>query len=627
MLDLPDVDNLAVAFDTETSGLHPDDGARISVVSLAWFDDQDVMHERGYAFDQGDDTPLGLKTGLPKKYKGPGLFDPQPPNLGMAEWHQLMAWLDRQLLIGHNLKYDLLMAYYGLRNNRDTGYDLSRRFYWDTAVVTSLLWPNEKVGLKTVAARMWGAQEAATEEAVKKWLKVYCGKQQDYRYDLVPWDLIDPYARQDTVLTLRLYRNQVRNLEEGLLPWGVVYRELDFAALLTRMEMRGVGFDREAAAAAGRQLYRMELETGKQLAKAVNIPVLPTDAYLRDWWFGDKLPGALGIKPWKTTGDGKPAMTLDVVRTLIERGVPGAVEYQRHNKVSTARSMWYEPWPRRCGEDNRLRCVYHQTKMEDAFDRNRGTVSGRLAVERIQLQAQPHDYQCPEGVEPMSRFFKPRPGYRKGEVDISQAEVRVAAHLANCRPLIDSMNAGLDPHSVTCSLMFQMDETHPEWDFHRGVAKRLVFGNLYGAGVPTIAAQILQFTGRFVSDDQCGSFLETFRSTYPELQRESYRSDRLARSKGYVELQGGRLRWFRFGELTHKAWNARIQGGVAEVMKMAMIDIEYEMPGVLNLQIHDSLGFEVPEEQFEDTKAFVSGKILEHFEREFYRVKFKVDAK
>lgn len=634
MLDLPDVDGLVVAFDTETSGLHIDSGARLSVVSLAWHDDDAGRYEsRVWAFDQGEETWLGRKQGLPKKFKGAGLFDLPPDNHELDDWYQLTEWLGRQLLIGHNSKYDYLIFKAGLRGRPETGVDLSSRYHWDTQIVTSLIWPTELVSLKATAGRLWGAQESANEKQVKLWLKNNLGKQQDWRYDLVPWDIMGPYAEQDALVTIKLYDEQVQDLEEGLVEWHIVERELDFNVVLTRMEMLGVGFDREAAMEAGRVVYDLERAAGERLAAAVGSRVVPTENYMRDFWFFGKgtktVPGALNLKPIKVTEDGKPQVTLDVVRELVKQGVQGAAEYQELNKLSTARSMWYEPWPRMCGEDNRLRCVFHQTKWDDdRSNARRGTISGRLAVERIQLQAIPHNYQCPPGVPPVRSFFKARPGYVVYELDLKQAEVRVAAAIAKCHTLMKALNDGDDPHSLTCRLMFDIDEDHPDWDFNRQVSKRLVFGNIYGAGAGVIAAQILQFTGQVVSVEQCERFLDTFRKVYPELGRAGKRQEYFAMRHQYVELAGGRRRWFRFGESTHKAWNAVVQGGVAELIKMAMIDIEVKHPWSIICQIHDSVWIEAPADRAEeivgDARRIIESTFSDYYDN---MVVFSTDSK
>src|SRR5690348_3159581 len=108
--ELPErVDGGLVVFDVEASGLFPDDGARISIVSAAYAVDgqrQTVV----FPFDQG---PVPGKPGA-----GPAsLFDDErcAPNLGIEEWDALCGWLKGKRLVGHNVLYDVRMMRAGLR--------------------------------------------------------------------------------------------------------------------------------------------------------------------------------------------------------------------------------------------------------------------------------------------------------------------------------------------------------------------------------------------------------------------------------------------------------------------------------------------------------------------------------
>ena len=104
-----------VALDTETSGLHPDDGARVSVVVLGWRDSSGETVSRALPFDQGIRDKVPGRT--------PELF--ADPNLGSAEWSELLVWLGRQRLVFHNAKFDLHLMRAGTR--QFGGRDLPRR--------------------------------------------------------------------------------------------------------------------------------------------------------------------------------------------------------------------------------------------------------------------------------------------------------------------------------------------------------------------------------------------------------------------------------------------------------------------------------------------------------------------
>jgi DNA polymerase-1 len=295
----------------------------------------------------------------------------------------------------------------------------------------------------------------------------------------------------------------------------------------------------------------------------------------------------------------------------VEQNVPGAADYAEYVKVGSALSKWYEGWTRLAGEDGRLRCVFHQTKNEDG----RGTISGRLSVERIQLQAIPHDYQFVDGVRPVRDLFTAPKDKQLWELDLSQAEFRVAAAIAKEERMLAEFAAGYDAHDATCRLVFEIEQDSPEWEKYRAVSKRLGFGILYGAGARTIQAEIAKWTGLQVTVDQVDRWLKLYGQRMPKMLAMGHRSENLARRRSWVRLAGNRQRWFAPGEETRKAWNQVVQGSVAELMKDAMIKIEAGWPGVMVLQIHDSVWVEVDNE----TQADCIGSILSQTFEDYYR--------
>lgn len=196
---LPDAQNLAVAVDTETSGSHPDDGARLSIVSVAWLDEQDQIQAYAFPFHQGS---------VGKPGHVPSLFDDDDSalNLPESEWHCLMQWLCSQRLIWHNAKFDLAILRAGVRGW--AGYDLLEQTVWDTMVVQKEITPTLTIALKETGERygLAGGKERDHEKRVKGWLKK--NRKPAGRYDLVPWVLLGPYASLDAYLTLALYLKQ-----------------------------------------------------------------------------------------------------------------------------------------------------------------------------------------------------------------------------------------------------------------------------------------------------------------------------------------------------------------------------------------------------------------------------------
>jgi DNA polymerase I-like protein with 3'-5' exonuclease and polymerase domains len=337
-----------------------------------------------------------------------------------------------------------------------------------------------------------------------------------------------------------------------------------------------------------------------------------------------------GIPPFpdKLTAGGQPQVDEETITRLVAQGIPWAEEYANHEGLKSALSKWYDPWPLACGTDGRLRTSYKQG----------GTVSGRLAVGRVQLQAIPHDYLMPSKSVPSVRnFFQPRPGFQLWEFDVSQAEIRLATALARCRPMLEGIERGDDSHSIACKLMFGIDESDPLWDQRRQIAKRCNLGILYGAGAKVIREQLLKFANMDVSLKQVREWINDWKQAFSPFTVALERAQDQAERQGYVRLYNGRQRWFSDYEPSHKAFNQIVQGSLAEIMKTAMIDIDRLYPGELLLQIHDSVVLEVPQELASERGQQVCDILRDRFERAVWtpwepdgepiRVPFASDAK
>lgn len=617
-----------VCFDTEASGLFVDEGARVSIVSLAWFNDDDEMERRIFPFDQGVlDKPNtgGLSAGL---------FD-GAPNLGKDEWDDLCHWLLCQNLTAHNIKYDLHIMRAGHRVWGE-GVDLSNRIKWCTLVTSGICFPTKPIALKSIAKMLWGESEGELERRLKLWLNKHkvkdrFGKRQP-RYDLAPWDLVGPYASLDADQGIRLYQHQMEMVAQGEVAesFAILDRAVDLALCLFRMECRGVGFNRERCEAAAAELRRERESLRKQLI--VDWGREPTPDAAR-WWFFSKQ----ACEVIQQTDGGKASVDQEVVGELVLRGIPGAAEYEQLAAYNSALTKWYDGWPALLGPDGRLRPNYHQTKEGGEYGSGRGTISGRLSVERVQLHAIPHDFRLPAGVPSVRSMFEAKPGYELWEIDISQAEVRVGTQIAQCEPMRQILLAGDDVHGATAVRVFGATPGQSGWDRIRTLAKRATFANIYGAGPVTFQRTLKEQAGIIISLSEAEEYLAEYQQAFPEFRRLYFRSIEQVKSLGYVTLITGRRRWFSDHErLTRpsKGMNQRIQGNVAEAMNVIKIEVEYEYPGLLLNEVHDSLMLEVP--KGDEGRAYVrlvSDLMLTHLEDLFggwdaeHKIPWRVDAK
>lgn len=586
--ELPDIGDRACTLDTETSGLHADDGATVAAVAVAWLDDQDQVVAHAWPFDQGE---------LDKTLQ-PTLDLYGDPNLPTSEWKALCTWAQQRRLVMHNGKFDCHMMRTGTRHA--PGIDLIDQLVYDTSLGNKNLWPLEPTALKRSAVRLClkGGDEDADEVALKKALKAQGKKLRisngHKRYDLLPWQTMEPYVTVDAELTLLLYLRQLEELEHG---WGSrteIDHELQVLKVLYRMEQRGIGFDAAGCLAAAAQLRKHR----KTLAEGLPFPATVPAA--RNYYFGPKDHGGLDLIPYSVspkTGDAQ--MDDATTRKLMRDGHPYAQQWGEIRKLDTALNMWYEPYPAATGDDGRLRTDYRQTKEEGQG--GGGAVSGRFSVGRINLQAIPHASRLdgvPEGVPTPRQFFRPEPGNLLVELDLRQAELRVAAKIARCRKMLDLVVQEQDLHGITARELFQVTESHSDWFKYRQIAKRGNFSFIFGVGPDTFRETLFKEASIEMTLDEAKQVVEAWRSLYPEFGRAIWRYDKMADRDRFVRLVNGRRRWFYPYEYTHKAFNQVVQGSLAEFAKQWAIVTEHRWPGHLILLVHDSQVMEVPDTDY-----------------------------
>lgn len=582
-----------VVVDTEGSGLYPDDGARVSVISWAFRRSDGTIESDALPFGQG---PIGQ------------LFDVQE-DAGPEKWEWLLDWLGTCRLGFHNAAHDLqelnaggLFGY--------PGRSFVDQFWWDTSVVQKHLDPLEKVGLEESCVRRLGVER--WKWRVADWL-THTGR----RFDVIPWSEIKPYATEDAVNTLLLQEDQVSRLEAGEGTPEIVDREHQITRVLFNMEVRGVGFDAEECAAAAKVLTKRSREAADKLPRELNPP---TQQKMARYYYDQ-----LGYLPARLDENGDLVRSVDELsrKVLRDQGAPWIDELDAWAELETAVTSWYTPWARAIGPDGRLRMRVRQTKV----------TSGRFSGERVNLLAIPHDDHLPDGVPSIRSLIRPAPGKQLWEVDLGQAEVRVAAIAADCGPMRRAFEQHLDPYAVTAQDVFGIGPDHDEFSMYRGLCKRIVLSTIYSGGAKTLIATAKRFMGLDLSEKEAQGYLRSFRNTYPEFGEATQKWEQFALKNGFVPLALGERRYFQSyemmcskckgsgcqrcrgtGKQAYKALNQRIQGSVAAVMKPCMIDTEREFPGVLLLQTHDALLLEISDLSIPEK---VGAIMRDNFERVF----------
>ena len=182
--------------------------------------------------------------------------------------------------------------------------------------------------------------------------------------------------------------------------------------------------------------------------------------------------------------------------------------------------------------------------------------------------------------------------------DYSQVELRVLAHMANVSKLKEAFLNGEDIHTRTAQEVFGTQEVTP---LERRRAKAVNFGIVYGISAFGLAQDL------HISNVMAQDFIKKYYMVYPEIKDFMDSTIEFCKENGYVKTLKNRIRYIpdinskiymqrEFAKRT--AMNAPIQGTAADIIKIAMVNIDKEMEernikSKMLVQVHDELVFEV----------------------------------
>lgn len=369
-------------------------------------------------------------------------------------------------------------------------------------------------------------------------------------------------------------------------------------ATLYDMEKFGISVEKDALREYGEQLTgriaQLEDSIHTQAGKEFNIN---SPKQLGVILFEDlKMPFAKKTKTGYST-------SADILEKLAP-DYPIVSDILEYRQLTKLKSTYADGLAGFIGNDGKIHSIFHQ----------KVTATGRLSSSDPNLQNIP--IRMPLG-RAIRKVFVPEPGYVFVSADYSQIELRVLAHMADDKNLIDAYQHNADIHTATASQVFgvAVEEVTP---LLRRSAKAVNFGIVYGISAFGLS-QDLNITRKEAND-----YIERYFTTYPGIKK--YLDDNVAFAKehGYVKTLYGRIRPIpelsssnfmqrSFGE--RAAMNSSIQGTAADIIKLAMIRVsrrlrEEELASRLILQIHDELLVETKEEEIEEVYKILQEEMM-----------------
>lgn len=387
---------------------------------------------------------------------------------------------------------------------------------------------------------------------------------------------------EEVAATWQIYGWQVEALKTNKKIADIANR-FDFPLIYTLfgMENTGIKIDPTLLAVMSKELGDEHATLQQDMYKMVGYDFnIASPMQLSEVLFTKLQLPTTGIKKGKT-GFSTGQKELDKLR-----GQHPIIELiERTRELAKLKNTYVDTLPLLADKNDRIHTTFNQDVAS----------TGRLSSNNPNLQNIPVRTDLGRRIR---EAFIPSKGDIFISADYSQFELRLAAILANDKEMIDDFNDDIDIHTKTASEVYgiPMGEVTKK---QRRDAKVINFGILYGMSPHGLSAA----TGMNFTE------AKLFIDRYFELRSpiRKYIDDTLAnaRTNGYVETYFGRRRptpdihssnfMVRAGA-ERAAANMPIQGTEADLMKLAMIEVDQKLNGLGKqiLQIHDSILIEAP---------------------------------
>lgn len=422
----------------------------------------------------------------------------------------------------------------------------------------------------------------------------------------VPFDIIAPYGCQDARTTHALGEYQQAQLskvnsdaiERGLPALSnVVQTERSLTHAVVRMERVGVQIDSDYCVRAARYEADRAEKAMAQFAQITGRPFVASSKLFEDVFASDR-------DRWGVTDKGNPSFSSEALETFLNPAAQAVLAY----RDAKSKSDFYQGFLYHRDENN---CIHPHLDPG-------GTASGRFNSYSPNFQNLTSEglYECGECLFNLEdredrcpkcsstkiqdkeflirRALVPRPGFCFFMPDYVTMEYRMMFDYA-CgivgyeTDLVRRINAGHDPHQATADAVTEMGTP-----LKRSKAKNVNFAFLYGSGDQTLADTMRATLA------EAKALRSLIVRAAPEVKQFVDAVGGVARRRGFITTWAGRRSWFPDPNWAYKAPNYLIQGGCADVVKRAMVNVDSYLRGKKSrmcLQVHDELLIEVHAEE------------------------------
>ena len=520
-----------------------------------------------------------------------GFYVPTPENFDEAKaiLEEFTPFFENENIekIAHNIKYDL-----GILKNY--GIELKGNFF-DTMLAHYLIKPDMRHNMDLLAETYLGYKPVSITELIGK-----KGKNQKSMRDLEPAEVSD-YACEDADITFQLKQGFEEKIEPSV---AKLLEEIEtpLISVLEKMEREGINLDVET-------LAKFSIELGEDLIlKRDKIFELAGESD-----FNLDSPKQLGevlfekmdidVKA-KKTKTGQYSTSEDTLSKMTDKHeIFGIIlEYRSLKKL---KSTYVDALPLLINEKTkRIHTSYMQTV----------AATGRLSSVNPNLQNIP--IRTEKGREIRKAFIPRDENHTLLAADYSQIELRIIAAMSEDKAMIEAFSTGTDIHSVTASKVFEVELEEVTREM-RSQAKSVNFGIIYGISAFGLSRNI------GIPRKEAKLIIDNYFEQYSSVKTYMEETKEFAKEHGYVETILGRRRNLKDinsanaivrGHAERNAINAPIQGSAADIIKIAMINIQNEiekrgLQSKMILQVHDELVFDVLKTEVDEMKELVKDKM------------------
>lgn len=489
--------------------------------------------------------------------------------------------------IGQNLKYDiLLLSRYGV--------DVKGEFF-DTMLAHYLIDPDTRHNMDYLSETYLNYTPVSITELIGT-----KGKNQGNMRD-VDVELVKEYASEDADITLQL-KNKLAPLLEETSTLDLAQKvEFPLLKVLAEVERNGVKIDVDTLHQFSTEIERDVKVLEQQIYEKAGV----TFNIASPKQLGEVLFDKLQLDPKaKKTKTGQYKTGEDVLLALANKSdiVQDILDFRQLQKL---KSTYVDALPNLINPNTGLiHTSYNQAV----------AATGRLSSTNPNLQNIPIRTERGRGVR--KAFISRNENWTLLSADYSQIELRIMAELSQDVNMLEAFKQGLDIHKATAARVYAVSLDEVNSDMRRN-AKAVNFGIIYGQS----AFGLSQNLG--ISRKEAAEIIDQYFTQYTGIRKYMGEVIEFAKENGYVETILKRRRYLRDinsanmtvrGFAERNAINAPIQGSAADLIKIAMINIQKDiaekgLEGKMIMQVHDELVFDVPNHEIDEFKAIIENRM------------------